>query len=132
MTNARHRLDRYTSAVPTADRDQRREPPAAELASPDRVLFETESVTIGAFRCPIDHPSFRDAGRIKDDCFVFPRTVVEIRHCDAQPFIADPTVVTLYNRAQLYERRPIGGHADRCDWYAVSPEILRAALLHRD
>jgi AraC-like DNA-binding protein len=101
-------------------------------ASPDQVLFATESVTIGAFRCAPDHPSFRDSGPIKDDCFVFPRTVVEICHCDAPPFIADPTVVTLYNRAQRYERRAVSGHADRCDWYAVAPDILRAALRDRD
>jgi AraC family transcriptional regulator len=104
----------------------------SEGDGPDRVLFATESVTIGAFRCPPDHPSFRDSGPIKNACFVFPRTVVEIRHSDARPFIADPTVVTLYNRAQRYERRAVADNADRCDWYAVTPDILRAALRQRD
>jgi len=98
----------------------------------DRVVFATDSVTIGAFRCPPDHPSFRDSGPIKDDCFVFPRTAVEIRHSGARPFVADPTLVTLYNRRQQYERRPVSGDGDRCDWYAVSADILRGALLHRD
>jgi AraC-like DNA-binding protein len=98
----------------------------------DRVVFATDSITIGAFRCPPHHPLFRDSGPIKDDCFVFPRTVVEIRHSDARPFVADPTVVTLYNRQQQYERRSIGGDGDRCDWYAVSPDILRGALRDRD
>jgi AraC-like DNA-binding protein len=102
------------------------------IEAPDRVVFSTGSVTIGAFRCPPDHPSFRDSGPIKDDCFVFPRTAVVIQHRDGRPFVADPTVVTLYNRHQIYERRPVSGDGDRCDWYAVSADILRGALLHRD
>jgi AraC family transcriptional regulator len=102
------------------------------MPDPDQVVFATESVTIGAFRCPTNHPSFRDSGPIKDDCFVFPRTAVVIQHRDGRPFVADPTVVTLYNRDQAYERRPLARDGDRCDWYAVSADILRSALLHRD
>jgi AraC family transcriptional regulator len=98
----------------------------------DHVVFATDSVTIGAFRCPADHPSFRDSGPIRNHCFVFPRTAVEIRHSDARPFVADPTIVTLYNRRQAYERRPVGREGDRCDWYAISPDILREVLALRD
>jgi AraC family transcriptional regulator len=98
----------------------------------DRVLFTTGSVTIGAFRCPVDHPSFHDSGPIKDDCFVFPRTSVEIAHSDARPFVADPTIVTLYNRRQTYQRRPVSRDGDRCDWYAVAAAILRDAVAGRD
>lgn len=98
----------------------------------DRVLFATDSVTIGAFRCATDHPSFRDSGPIRQDCFVFPRTAVVIEHCGARPFVADPTIVTLYNRRQRYERRAVSRDGDRCDWFAVSPDVLRGALAHRD
>jgi hypothetical protein len=84
--------------------------------APDRIVFATESITIGAFRCPPTHPLFRDSGPIRDDCFVFPRTTVEIRHTNARPFVADPTIVTLYNRQQQYERRSVCGDGDRCDW----------------
>jgi AraC family transcriptional regulator len=101
-------------------------------AAVDRVVFASECVTIGAFRCAIDHPSFRDSGPIQQDCFVFPRTVVVIQHCDGRPFVADPTIVTLYNRNQHYARRPVSADGDRCDWFAVSNDILRGALLHRD
>jgi AraC-like DNA-binding protein len=102
------------------------------MENPDRIVFATESVTIGAFRCPPNHPSFRDSGPIRDDCFVFPRTAVVIQHRGGRPFVADPTVVTLYNRNQVYERRPLARDGDRCDWYAVSADILRGALLYRD
>ena len=98
----------------------------------DRVVFATECVTIGAFRCAADHPSFRNSGPIRDDCFVFPRTAVGIRHEGAPAFIADPTIVTLYNRRQQYERHVVSADGDRCDWFAVSPELLRGALLDRD
>jgi AraC-like DNA-binding protein len=101
-------------------------------AAADRVVFSTESVTIGAFRCAVDHPSFRNSGPIRDDCFVFPRTAVIIQHDHARPFVADPTIVTLYNRRQQYERRAVSAEGDRCDWFAVSPDLLRSAVRDRD
>jgi AraC-like DNA-binding protein len=101
-------------------------------AAADRVIFSTECVTIGAFRCAVDHPSFRNSGPIQNDCFVFPRTAVVIQHDNARAFVADPTTVTLYNRRQQYERCLVSPDGDRCDWFAVSPELLRAALLDVD
>jgi len=98
----------------------------------DRVVFSTECVTIGAFRCATDHPGFRNSGPISDDCVVFPRTAVIIQHEHARPFVADPTIITLYNRRQHYERRAISADGDRCDWFAVSPELLRSVLADRD
>ena len=102
------------------------------MSAIDRVVFATECVTIGAFRCGVDHPSFRNSGPIRDDCFVFPRTAVVIAHEHKPAFVADPTVVTLYNRRQQYERRAISADGDRCDWFAISPDLLRSALLDRD
>jgi len=102
------------------------------LAAVDRVVFSTECVTIGAFRCAASHPSFRNSGPIRDDCFVFPRTTVVIQHDAARAFVADPTVIALYNRRQEYERRLVCADGDRCDWFAVSHDLLRAALLDRD
>jgi AraC-like DNA-binding protein len=98
----------------------------------DRVVYSSDTVTIGAFRCPTDHPSFRDSGPIQNDCFVFPRTAVVIRHQGGTPFIADPTIVTLYNRRQAYERRPLSPAGDCCDWFAVTPAVMRAAIGQRD
>jgi AraC-like DNA-binding protein len=102
------------------------------LAPADTILFATDSVTVGAFRCATDHPSFHDSGPIRQDCFVFPRTAVVIAHSGARPFLADPTLVTLYNRHQRYERRAVSRDGDRCDWFAVSDGVLRSALAHRD
>lgn len=101
-------------------------------ADVDHVVFTTDCVTIGAFRCAADHPSFRNSGPIRNDCFVFPRTAVVIQHDNARPFVADPTIITLYNRRQQYERRAVSADGDRCDWFAVSTDLLRAALADRD
>ena len=98
----------------------------------ERIVFSSECVKIGAFRCATAHPSFRNSGPIRDDCFVFPRTAVVIQHDHARAFVADQTIVTLYNRRQEYERRAVSADGDRCDWFAVSPELLRGALLDRD
>ncbi|HEY1911227.1 MAG TPA: AraC family transcriptional regulator [Vicinamibacterales bacterium] len=98
----------------------------------DRVVYRSETVTIGAFRCPTDHPSFRDSGPIQNDCFVFPRTAVVIRHYGGTPFIADPTIVTLYNRRQAYERRALSPDGDRCDWFAIAPAVIREAIGQHD
>jgi AraC-like DNA-binding protein len=88
-------------------------------------VFETDRVAIGLFRCPVAYPDFRDTGPIDRCIVVFPRTSVWIRHEGAKPFLADPTVATIYNRAQRYERFPASPDGDRCDWFAVSDDLAR-------
>ena len=94
-------------------------------SSVDTPVFRGHKTAIGAFRCPSDHPSFRDSGPTSDFLVVFPRTSVWIRHEGSQAFLADPNVVTIYNRAQRYERRPQSPDGDRCDWFAVSGAVAR-------
>ncbi|HEX4684446.1 MAG TPA: helix-turn-helix transcriptional regulator, partial [Gemmatimonadaceae bacterium] len=91
----------------------------------DSVLFQTAQVAVGAFRCPIAYPSFRDTGPIERHIVVFPRTGVWIRHAGGRPFLADPSVVTIYNAAQRYERFPESPDGDRCDWFGVSIQVAR-------
>src|SRR5690348_15776892 len=82
----------------------------------DAAVFETERVAIGAFRCPVSYPNFRDTGPIERCIVVFPRTSVWIQHEGSRPFLADPTIATIYNRSQRYQRFPAGADGDRCDW----------------
>jgi len=100
-------------------------------SGPDRIVFESGAVCVGEFRCAADHPLFRNSGPCSHYCFVFPRTAVVIRHANAR-IVADATVATLYNRAQEYEREPLSPRGDRCEWFGVSPELLRDALEPRD
>jgi AraC-like DNA-binding protein len=99
--------------------------------SPDRIVFETPDVCVGDFRCPTDHPAFRDSGPTSHYCFAFPRTAVVIRYGQAR-IVADATIATLYNRAQEFEREPLSPEGDICEWFGVSPELLRDVLSARD
>lgn len=91
----------------------------------DRDLLRTRRTAVGAFRCRVEHQSFRDSGPIRECIVVFPRSTVWIRHEGTKAFLADPTVVTLYNRGQVYDRLPASPEGDRCDWFAVSDDVAR-------
>src|SRR5262249_19967679 len=90
----------------------------------DRVVYETELLKVGAFRCGCDHPAFVDSGPIENYCFVFPRTAVMIEHDHEPPFVANPNIVTFYNRNDAYRRAPIATDGDRSDWFALRHDIL--------
>ncbi|MGI8961390.1 MAG: helix-turn-helix transcriptional regulator [Bryobacteraceae bacterium] len=100
----------------------RREGPCS---SPDRIIFETDSVRIGAFRCRPCERSFEDSGPAQNYCFVFPRTAVVIQHEDERAFAANPNVVTFYNRHQSYRRTAISERGDYCDWFGVDADLAR-------
>ena len=91
----------------------------------DASVFETANVAIGMFRCPVRYRSFRDTGPIERHIVVFPRTAVWIRHAGSRPFLADPSVTTIYNAAQRYERFAESPDGDRCDWFGVSDDLAR-------
>jgi AraC family transcriptional regulator len=97
--------------------------PAAPAIDTD--LLRGPRVAIGRFRCPLSYPSFRDTGPIPEYVVVFPRTGVWIQHEGAPRFLADPTVVTMYNPTQRYERFAASPDGDRSDWLAVSDPIAR-------
>jgi AraC-like DNA-binding protein len=98
----------------------------------DRIVFQSPSIIVGAFRCPPWHPSFRDSGAIQNDIFVFPRRAVRLHHDGGTPFLADPGVVTLYNRGQRYRRYLVSPGGDDCEWFAVERRLLRDAIRHFD
>lgn len=102
------------------------------LGTVDRVVRRTGSVAVGAFRCPRGHPLFPDSGPIENDVFVFPRTRVTIAHEGGRRFTADATVVTLYNRGQLYARGPVDDAGDHCDYFAVDRGLALELVRARD
>jgi AraC family transcriptional regulator len=91
----------------------------------DTEHFRGAVAAVGTFCCPISHPAFRDSGAISEAIVVFPRTSVWICHEGSTPFVADPNVVTIYNRAQRYERAPLSMSGDICDWFALSDDVAR-------
>jgi len=119
------RVDTQQSSAGTAGALSRHCSSGAESAPVDSVLFQGPVASIGAFRCPVGHPAFRDSGPIERCIVVFPRTSVWIRHEGSRPFVADPNIVTIYNRAQRYERAPLSPDGDRCDWFALADHAAR-------
>lgn len=99
---------------------------------PERLLFDSPSIRIGAFRCPVGHRLFEDSGPIQNYVFVFPRSSVSIEHEQGPPFVANPNVVTFYNRGQVFRRRAIDPDGDRCEWFAIPGEVARDAVREFD
>ena len=98
----------------------------------DDVHFARDGIAIGAFACPVGAANFRDTGPIERDIIVFPRHAVGIRHEGADAFTADASVITIYNRAQRYERLVVADDGDRCDWFAVDPSTVRELVARHD
>jgi AraC family transcriptional regulator len=107
-------------------------PVPAAAAEVDTLIYRGDCVAVGGFRCRPDHPLFEDSGPIRNHCFVFPRTAVEIQHADARPFLGDPAVITLYNPGQRYRRRVASQEGDHCDYYAVAPQVMHEMLRFYD
>jgi AraC-like DNA-binding protein len=94
----------------------------------DRIVFDSELVRVGAFRCHPDDPSFHDSGPARNCCFVFPRTAVEIQHEHERAFVANPNVVTFYNQGQAYLRNAVSLDGDRCDWFGIEIDVVQDAV----
>ena len=89
----------------------------------ETLLFRSDVVAIGKFRCPATNPLFFDSGPCSHHTFVFPRTVTRIRLDDGRSFVATPASVVFYNQDQLYTRSAISP-IDASDWYTVSDDVL--------
>ena len=119
--------------APLAER--RSEPPPRLDSTRDTLgpaLFSTAIITVGRWRCPVEHPVFADSGPARAHLFVFPRSSVWIQHEGDRRFVADPATVTFYNRGQRYRRFPLSLDGDRGEWFAVAPAVLAEVLTRRD
>jgi AraC family transcriptional regulator len=89
----------------------------------DRVVYKGQTAQVGSFACAVNDPRFRDSGPTENHIVVFPRSGVWIRHAGSRAFVADPHVVTIYNRGQEYTRESLSAEGDRSDWFAVAPAV---------
>jgi len=90
----------------------------------DDLLFASDLLQVGAFRCPTSYPWFENTGPISDYLIVFPRTSVIITHEGQAPVVADPNVVMFYNKGQHYRRGKLSERGDLCDWFAFRPRAV--------
>jgi AraC-like DNA-binding protein len=95
------------------------------MQSLDTVVFESPLVRAAHFRCATRDPRFRDSGPVENCIVVFPRTAVWLTYAGSRPFVADPSLATIYNSGQEYRREAISREGDHCEWLAVSPSIAR-------
>ena len=86
-------------------------------------MFDSGPVRVGAFRCGVGHPDFAVAGRISRPLIAFARASVWIQRQGEPPFVADPGLVTFYNRDQPYSRAPLSAEGDRSDWFSLDESI---------
>ena len=91
----------------------------------EELLFETPRVAIGKFSCHPQDEQFTDSGPSSTHCFVFPRTSVWIAPAGGSRFLSDPTIVTLYNEGQKYQRTRFSRAGDQCYWFAVKPGVAK-------
>lgn len=98
----------------------------------ERLLYRSQLVCIGSFRCRPDDHGFGGGTPCTSWCFVFPRTSVWIQHEGRSRFVADPSIVTFYNRDDRYRRSRISVDGDRADWFAVAPSLALDAAASRD
>ena len=66
------------------------------------------------------------------NCFVFPRRSAFIQHEGRRRFLADPTLVTFYNRGDVYRRFPLSDEGDHADWFALAANVLLEAVRAHD
>jgi AraC family transcriptional regulator len=100
----------------------------AGLLPVERLLFASDLVCAGFFRCEPTDAVFPGGQPSTAHCIVFPRTAVWIQHEGGRRFVADPSVVTLYNRGQTYWRWRISPIGDRSDWLAFPPDVIGDAI----
>ncbi len=96
-----------------------------DITPVEQILRKTQSVALGRYRCPLDHPQFMLGGGPHTCSYIaFHRTSVKMKIGDWRAEVATPNNVSFYNIGQSYSREAIGGEGDECDWLALSPALL--------
>jgi AraC-like DNA-binding protein len=98
----------------------------------DHMVWQSELARVGAFRCPTSDPLFRDTGPIRNHSVVFPRTSSRIAPMGHRAFVADRSIVPLYNPDQEYLRQAVDPTGDRCDYFSAAPHVVHDILRARD
>lgn len=90
----------------------------------EKTLFQSSLIKIGTFVLPTNKPEFHRYGYTENPLIVFPKNSIWIQHKNKDPFVADSSVINLYNKQQTYTRFPIDKKGDYCHWIELSKKIL--------
>ena len=99
-------------------------PLAPRITEVEQMLFCSDVVAIGAFRCPSKHPLFFDSGPASGHLLVFPRSSTTILYDRGGAVTAGPPTAMFYNVDQEYGRRKID-EVDASDWFMIAPDVAR-------
>jgi AraC family transcriptional regulator len=88
----------------------------------ERLLFCSDVVAIGAFRCPSTHRLYKESEPMSGHTLVFPRTSTTIVYEGIGSVTGSPPTILFYNYGQAYTRRKIDD-IDSCDWYMIAPDV---------
>jgi AraC-like DNA-binding protein len=91
----------------------------------DTIHYQNRLIKIGQFTLSIDDPSFNQLGYVKNSLLVFPKNNIWIKHRGKEAFVADSSLINLYNENQEYLRFPIDKRGDNCYWIEISPEFKK-------
>lgn len=97
----------------------------------ETLVFRSDIVAFGTFRCPSQHPLYTDSGPCTHHTFVFPRSATTIRHEAGAAFVATPNTVAFYNQHQRYTRSKISD-IDASDWFVIADDVLIDAIAAHD
>jgi AraC family transcriptional regulator len=106
-------------------------PLSPRVTEVERLLFCSDVVAIGAFRCPSTHRVYSDSEPMSGHVLVFPRTITTIVYEGAGAVTAAPPTILFYNYGQAYSRRKIDA-IDSSDWYMIAPDVAREIVSRYD
>jgi AraC-like DNA-binding protein len=99
-----------------------------DVVGPEEVVYERDGMRIGCLRCSPVHPVFAGPHLAGDWQLVFARVPVIIAQAGAEPVVADPARVVIYNRGQEYRRSKLAEEGDRCEWFAFDVQTVTNAV----
>jgi AraC family transcriptional regulator len=94
----------------------------------ERILLATDVAVIGRLQGSPASSAFSGEHQVTNFLIGFPRSSLWIRQDRGRAFVADPSVVSVYNRGQVFTRRPISPAGDVSDWFGVAEDIVREAV----
>ncbi len=90
----------------------------------ETILFKNDLMKIGTFILNSDDPLFKQQWFVKKPLIVFPKNCIWIQYRGKDPFIADSSLINLYNKQQEYKRFVLNPRGDYCHWIELSNELL--------
>lgn len=94
----------------------------------ETILFKSDLIKVGHFRLSPDNPRFNKEGFVENPLIVFPGNSIWIQHKNKEAFVADSSVINLYNRHQVYNRYLIDNKGDDCLWVEPSEYLLEQLI----